>query len=87
MHLFKTITLSQKEIFEAIEAEDTIKVSERAGKHDCTIKGYVFKKDGKHWIFYVNSSYNEGIQDESVTATWVEPRRVVVTEWAQVVVG
>lgn len=77
------ITLTEDEVREAFDEGEVIK--EYAGKHDCTIKTVVFKKDNKFYEVAVDVSYNNGIQVYGDTnAVEVEQVEEVVKVWKTV---
>ena len=83
----KTMKFTKEQILDDIlEREDLIEVKEWGGKHDVTWRQYVIKwDDGKHYMFEVAYSYNNGIEDYyGFDADEVEPYEVTVTKWRKV---
>jgi hypothetical protein len=82
----KSIALTKQDVFDVLEDGLCKCVSETAGKHDCTTTTYVFPRDGKHYMFTLDHSYNEGLQlyDDSIQAVEVEPFEVKKIEYRPV---
>lgn len=81
-----TIEIPKQEIYDILEDENTIKIKEGAGKHDCHIETYVCKKDDKFYTFSISVSYQEGIQlyTDFITATEVKPIKKTIIDWVPV---
>ena len=79
------IQITKDELYELMEMDGVIQLSDTPTKHDCSRVTFVVPKDGKYWKVSYERSYNDGIQgDFGVYKSEVEPYEVTVTKWRTV---
>lgn len=75
------LTVNKEELFELLEQDGTIEIGQRATKHDCRKTEYIVYKNDKTYQVFVESSYNNGIEQDEFELTEVEPYEVITTKW------
>ena len=75
------LTVDKKELRELLEQDGTIEIEQWATKHDCHMTEYIVYKGEKTFQVFVESSYNNGIEDNKFELVEVEPYQETVTKW------
>jgi len=79
------IHITRDKLFELMEMDGVIELSDTPTKHDCSRVTFVVPKDGKYWKVSYERSYNDGIQDDfGIYMSEVEPYEVTETKWRAV---